>query len=109
MNRNKERGYYFMRSIKKIFAVLVSVSLLFSAVMVHSASVEAAKKISLSQKKLTLNVGGSKKLTLKNLPKNHKIKWSSSNKKVAAVSATGKVTAKKAGKADIIATVQKKR
>lgn len=46
-----------------------------------------------------LEKGASKKLKLKNSP--GKVKWSSSNKKVASVSKSGVVKAKKAGKATI--------
>jgi len=98
-----------MKHLKKTLPILVSATLLFSAVMVHSASVEAAKKISISHKAISMKVGSSKKLSLKNLPKKQTVKWSSSNKRVATVSSTGKVTARKAGKAKITATVKKKK
>lgn len=66
-----------------------------------------AAKPKLSKTKLTLNVGGSKTLTLKNNKK--KVKWSSSKKSVATVNSNGKVTAKKAGKATITAKVGSKK
>lgn len=69
------------------------------------------KKISGIKKKYTLKVG--KKLQLKPVltPKNskQKIKYKSSNKKVATVSSKGKVTAKKSGKAIITITSGKKK
>ena len=56
---------------------------------------------------MTLTVGKSYKLKLKNNKK--KIKWFSSKKKVATVSKTGKVKAKRAGTARITAKVGKKK
>jgi len=99
-----------MKKSKKALSILLSIALLTAAAGIYcNSSAQAAKKIAISQKTLSLKVGKSKKLTLKNLPKNQKVKWTSSNKKIATVSATGKVTAKKAGKAKITATVGKKK
>ena len=64
------------------------------------------KALALSKTKVTLEAG--KNTTLK-LDTNKKIKWNSSNKNIASVNAKGKVTAKKAGKATITATVGKKK
>jgi uncharacterized protein YjdB len=58
-------------------------------------------KIKLSAPKKTLKVGESLKIKAKVTPNsatNKEVKWTSSNKKYATVSAGGKVTAKKAGK-----------
>lgn len=55
------------------------------------------------KKKLTVKVGKSKKLSVKNTTK--KVTWSSSNKKIAKVNKSGKVTGVKAGKAVIKAKV----
>lgn len=76
-----------------------------------SNTADAAKKIKISKTKLTLKVGQSKTLSVKNLSKKNKkkLKWSSSKKKVATVSKKGKVTAKKAGTAKITAKVGKKK
>lgn len=99
-----------MKRFKKVVPFLLSAALLVTAVNIHcSGSVQAAKKVSISQKTLSMKVGQSKKLKVKNLPKGQKVKWTSGNKKVAVVSATGKVTAKKAGKATITVTVGKKK
>ncbi|MCM1157097.1 MAG: Ig-like domain-containing protein [Bacteroidales bacterium] len=65
----------------------------------------AVKKIKLTGKK-TLKVGKSTKLKAKFTPAkgiSKELTWTSSNKKVAAVNAKGKVTAKKKGKAKITA------
>lgn len=70
--------------------------------------VEAAKKkVKLNSSKKTLLKGKKFQLKLKNNRK--KIKWSSSKKSVATVNKTGKVTAKKTGKAIITAKVGKKK
>ncbi len=61
------------------------------------------KELSLNQKNLTLQVGQKKKLKVNGTFK--KVVWTSSNKKVAAVSKKGIVKAKKKGKAMITARV----
>lgn len=66
--------------------------------------VNAAAKLNIKSK--TLQVGQSTTLKVKGTKK--KVKWSSSNKKVATVTQKGKVTAKKAGTATINAKIGKK-
>lgn len=70
-----------------------------------------AKKaaITIKPQKLTLYVKQSKTLKLYKGKKNVKAKWKTGNKKIAKVSAKGKVTALKAGKTKIIATYAKKK
>ncbi len=68
------------------------------------------KKIVLSHKKLVLHVEETEKLSvIKVKPKtaSAKVLWFSGNKKVAAVSKAGKVTAKKAGRTTITAVSRK--
>ena len=67
----------------------------------------ARKKVRLNKKKLTLTVGKSYTLRLKHVKK--KVKWSSSKKKVAAVTKKGKVKAVKAGTATITAKTSGKK
>lgn len=67
----------------------------------HTTEASAKKKVKLNKTKLTLAVGKTYKLKLKNNKK--KVKWSSSKKKAASVTSKGKVTAKKAGTAVITA------
>lgn len=81
----------------------------FSAVYVNnSINAEAAAKVTkikLSKKKLTINVGSSKKLTASLSPakaKERKVTWISSNKKVANVK-NGKVIGVSVGTATITA------
>ena len=91
------------KKIKKSILVILCAGILVSCISVSASS--ATKKIRFGSRKKTIYVG--KKLTLKAIvPKKYKkktskIKWSSSNKKVAVVNKKGRVTAKKAGKAYI--------
>ena len=65
------------------------------------------KKIDLSRKRVTLNPGKTKTIKLKGV-KASKVKWSSSNRKIATV-IKGKIKAKRAGTATIIAKYGKKK
>ena len=71
----------------------------------------ALQKISLNKSSLSVNVGGTSKLTVAYTPSNttasKSVTWTSSNTKVATVSG-GKVTGKKAGTATITAKVGSK-
>jgi uncharacterized protein YjdB len=72
------------------------------------------KSVTLDKKKATIKLNKNKKLTLKATvkPSNatvKKVTWTSSNKKIATVSKTGVVTAKKAGKVTITATSNNKK
>lgn len=64
-------------------------------------------KPSLNQTKITLKVGAAKKLRLKNLSGHPKIRWTSSDKGIAAVTSKGRVKAIKPGNAVITAKVAK--
>lgn len=100
--------------MNKIKRTLALVLILICAVMAVpsytplTAQVNAAtaKKVQINKKSVTLNSGQTTKLKLKNTRK--KPKWKSSNKKIATVSKTGKVTAMKKGTATITATLDKK-
>ncbi len=70
-------------------------------------AVQAAKKVALNKKKITLQVGASTKLEVKNTKK--KVTWKTSNKKIVKVNKTGKVTALKKGNAKITAKVAGKK
>ncbi len=71
-------------------------------VHVQSGTVKTTK-ISGVPKRITMKVGSTKKLSPKRAPITsvQKLRYTSSNKKVAAVSSKGKITAKKTGKAKI--------
>lgn len=101
-----------MKNFKKIFfSLLIIFSLTFAVPNIlpldnEIINVEAATKPKLNKKNSTLIKGQT--LVLKVSGTKSKIKWSSSNKTVAAVNSTGKVTAKKKGTATIVAKVGKK-
>lgn len=88
------------------FTVLI-VFLCLCIFMAPTTKSAAKKKVSLTKTKLTLTIGKTYKLKLKNNKK--KVKWTSSKKSVATVTSKGKVTAKKVGTATITAKVGKKK
>ena len=94
-----------MKQTKKILAIVLAFVLSMS--MIPTTNVSAAKKVKLNKTKATIYVGKTVTLKLKNNKK--KIKWSSSNKKVAIVTKKGKVKGKKAGKVTITAKAGKKK
>lgn len=83
---------------------LIIMVTLFTFVAVFSINTEAA---GLNKKKITINVKESYQLKVTGTKK--KIKWSSSNKKIASVTSKGKVKGKKAGQAIITAKYGKKK
>lgn len=93
------------KSIVRASAAALAFCMLATAVPV--TNVDAKAKPKLSKKKVTLTVGKKVKLKVKNAGKK-KVKWKTSNKKVAKVNKKGVVKAKKAGKATITAKVGKK-
>lgn len=98
-----------MKSMKKMKGLLLCMVMVLSLLAVP-INANAAAKIKLSAKSATLTVGKTKTLTLKKGSKKVKgVKWKTSNKKVATVSSSGKIKAKKAGKANITATYKKKK
>lgn len=95
----------FMNKTKKILAMIFVVVLSIS--MISTTNVSAAKKVKLNKTKATIYVGKTITLKLKNNKK--KVKWTTSNKKIATVNKKGKVKGKKAGKVTITAKVGKKK
>ncbi len=91
------------RKAKVGISVFLLFSLLFSGIIPPGAQAEAAGKMKLNRKKLSMRVGQTKILKVKNRKKGQKIIWKTSRKNVASVSQKGKVTAKKAGTATITA------
>ena len=92
------------KSCKLLTVFLLAVAL---SILGNLNTVEAKSKVKISNSKITLIVGQSKTLKVKGTKK--KPKWSSSKKSVATVSKKGKVVAKKAGNATIIAKIGKKK
>lgn len=91
-------------SLLKSFALFLALILMIT--LIPAESICAKSNVKLNKTKLTLTVGESKTLKLKNNKK--KVKWTSTKKAVATVSKKGKVTAKKKGTATIKAKVGKK-
>ncbi len=96
-----------MKAIKKTICGCLSAAMLVSALTAAPASVQGAA-VKLNKTKVTMTAGSKVTLKVQNLKKGAAVKWSSSKKSVAAVSAKGVVTAKAAGKATIKAVVSKK-
>lgn len=89
-----------MKLSKKFLAGCLAFSMI--AVLVDGCpTASAASKPKLSQKKLVLKVGQTRKLKVKKTKK--KVKWSTNKKKIASVSQKGLVKARKPGKAVITA------
>lgn len=86
---------------KRIGSVLLAVCMMVSVLGIHNTSVNAASKIRLNKTAVTMQVGETYRLSLKNVPKSGKVTWKSTAKSKAAVSQKGVVTAKKRGKATI--------
>lgn len=90
----------FKRTLAKVMAVALTVSM----VGVASTDADAAKKIKLSSKSISVAKGATKKVTIKNVKakKVKKLTVKSKSKKIATVKKAGKtafkVTGKKAGK-----------
>ena len=97
------------RICKQTFAWVLALMMIFS--VFPATQVNAATKPKLSKTKITMTVGQSKKLKVKGISKKRakRIKWKSSKKKVVTVTKTGKLKARKAGKATITAKVGKKK
>ena len=98
-----------MKNPRKVVALLLMAVMAAGMLVVLGGNVQAAKKVELNKKTVTLVAGKKVTLKLKNAPKKQKITWSSNKQKIAVVSKKGVVIAKKTGKADIIANVNGKK
>lgn len=94
------------KKYRKCFFVFLF-GFLFTVGSVIMPTAQAKSTISLNYKKATILTGETLKLSLSF--NSDKVKWSSSDKTVAKVSQTGKVTAKKVGFAKITAKVNNKK
>lgn len=96
---------------RRIWTVLLVAIMLVSSVFENEKVEAKSKKVSLSSKRITLEVGKSQKLRVKNNKK--KVKWSVDKKKIIKLSKQSKkgVTVKglKKGNAKVIATIGKKK
>lgn len=104
MNMKKEGK---TKRFKKIACGCLAAALVTAAAVPAPVTVHAAA-LKLNKTSATLTVGKKLTLKVKNAKKTASVKWTTSDRTVAAVSAKGVVTAKAAGKAVIKATVSKK-
>ena len=93
---------------KRFIVSALAVIMVFALMPIYTNDTvdAAAKKLSISKKSASIIVGKTLTLKIKNVGKK-KIKWETSNKKIATVSSKGKVSAKKKGTATITAKVGK--
>lgn len=101
MMKNESKMFYVRRMLTGTVLFLGILGVLFQP----EFSRAAAKKPTLSQKKLQMVVGKKTKLTVKN-KKGYVISWRSNKKAIATVSKTGKIQAKKSGNARITAFIE---
>ena len=95
-----------MRVLRRLTVLI----LLFGVLAVSDfANAAEQKEIKMNKTKLTLTEGEERHLALKNTADQKKIKWSSSNKKIAAVTKWGRVVTKKKGKVIITARLKGKK
>lgn len=106
----RKSSNHFKSNIFSKIALMIFALCLFSFVLpdvLPTERVAAAESIKLNKSKLTIEVGST--YTLKINGTKEKITWSSSNKKIAKVNKSGKVTGVKKGSATITATVAGKK
>lgn len=96
------------KKMTKILSCLAILALFVNSISGNSVAEAASRsKIVLNHKKTTMSVGDKLTLKAKGISA-FKLKWSTSNKKVAVVTANGKVKAKKQGNVVITAKVKGK-
>lgn len=100
-----------MKKTKVVLAKVLSAAMFISSFAgVQGITADAAAKPKLSQKSVSITVGKTKKITVKNAKK-YKVSWKIKNKKIASFKKSGKyaakVTAKKYGKTTLTATLKK--
>lgn len=100
-----------MKQMKSVLArVLVAALVLGMMPAAQGAESEAAAKVKLSTKKLTITEGKTKQLSVKNAKK-YKVSWRIKRKKIATFKKSGtytvKVTGKKAGNTTLTCTLKK--
>jgi len=105
MNQEYIKRLSVLKKNRMILGVLV-LTMIFTLSPTSMCKVFA--KVKLNQSSATMAVGKTLQLKTKGTKKKLRVTWKSSNKKVAAVSKKGKITAKKAGKATITAKIRGK-
>ena len=92
---------------KKLYLRFLSLAIILSLLINIPVISDAKSTIKLNKTSVTLTIGSTITLKVKNTTK--KVKWSSNKKSVAEVDSDGEVFANKAGKANITAKVGKKK
>ena len=100
-----------MRKLKKAVAYICAAAMLIGSAAMTPTNSDAAKRVKLSNKKVTVRTGSTAKITLKNGSRKGKVTWKSSRTKVAKITkkvakgnkAYAKVKGMKVGKAKITA------
>jgi hypothetical protein len=93
--------------VKRILTFLIALTLVFTSV--NFTEVQASKKMKLNKTQVLVRIGSPVKLKVKNVKKKKKIKWKSSDKKIATVSKKGVVKGKNDGNCTITAKIGKKK
>lgn len=108
IEKNKKREYFIGK--KKVLIFVIMTIFLCRAICgnnkVEAAVCERIPK--LSCKEIKMNVNARKKLKIRQIQQDAKVKWSSSDKSIVKVTRNGKVIAKKRGKAIIKVIVKQK-
>lgn len=90
--------------MKKKTLLLLNV---FALALVLFFPVSTDAKVKINKKAITMTIGQTTKLKIKGT--NKKVKWKSKKKSIVSINKKGKLTAKKAGKTTIIATIGSKK
>lgn len=104
-----KKGEYFKG--KKRALIFLAMTVFLCRGICGNNNVEAAicERIpKLSCKELTMNVNARKKLKIRQIQQDSRVKWSSSDKSIVKVTRNGKIIAKKRGKAVIKVIVKQK-
>lgn len=103
-----DKGIHF---IKKIVGMIILMTIFLYRGVCGNNNVEAAvceRLPKLSCKKLTMSVNERKKLKIRYMQQDSKVKWSLSDNSVAKVTRNGKIIAKKRGKTVVKVIVKQK-
>lgn len=92
----------------RMCCVFLVMAMIITGINLPQGAQAATKKVALSSSKISLNVGKSKKISVKNKPKGAKVTWKSKNKKIATVK-NGKIKAVKKGKTAVVCKVTYKK
>lgn len=102
------RGDLIMRYKRQSSAAVMAV-LFWMLIFCFQSPVCAEQKVDLKTKFIVLSTGQSRKLRISGIQKKTQVQWKSSDKKVASVSRTGKIKAKRNGRAVVTARCQNKK